>query len=172
MNSSQIIGQQELILKDIIDNKKVKESKNEDYPVIGSSTNTTNPFSPFEKYKYEKLNDLKKNIDDINNNIIDNALNIQIMTTYLKWINNNRQLLTANLTELYTFYRFEYYKLTKMEDYYDVIETDKLFSFSLFMTNTENLSYLIGLVYNFAIIKKHFKDYKMRLYILNILSYL
>ena len=165
MNSSQNIGQQELIVKDIINNKKVKESKNEDYPVIGSSIDSTNPFLPFEKYKYEKLNDLKKNIDDINNNIIDNTLNMKIMTSYLKWINNNRQLLVSNLTELYTFYRFEYYKLTKMEDYYDVIETDKLFSFALFMTNTENLSYLIGLAYNFVIMKKHFKEYKMRLYV-------
>jgi hypothetical protein len=52
-----------------------------------------------------------------------------------------------------------------MQDYWDVPKTDKLFSFSLFITNIENLSYLIGLVYNYAIIRKHFPDYKMRIYI-------
>jgi hypothetical protein len=164
MNSNQVIGQQELITQYLIKNKNAKETKNEDYPVIGDPIDTTDPFSPFEKYKYEKLNELKKGIDDINKNIVNTALNMQLMSTYLTWINEHRQLLLSNLTDLYTFYRFNYYKLTKMEDYYDVI-ADKLFSFALFMTNVENLSYLIGLVYNFAIIKKHFKEYKMRLYV-------
>jgi hypothetical protein len=164
MNSNQIIGQQELITHDLIRNKKIKETKNENYPVIGNPTDATDPFSPFEKYKYEKLNALKNSIDDINKNIVDNTLNLKIMDTYLTWINEQRRLLLSNLTELYTFYKFNYYKLTKMEDYYDV-SADRLFSFALFMTNVENLSYLIGLVYNFAIIKKHFKEYKMRLYV-------
>ena len=52
-----------------------------------------------------------------------------------------------------------------MNDYCDVPQTDKLFSFSLFISNVENLSYLIGLVYNYAIMRKHFAEYKMRLYI-------
>lgn len=52
-----------------------------------------------------------------------------------------------------------------MEDYWDIPKTDKLFSFTLFISNIENLSYLIGLVYNYAIMKKHFSEYKMRLYI-------
>jgi hypothetical protein len=41
----------------------------------------------------------------------------------------------------------------------------KLFSFALFINNFENLTYLIGLVYNYAIMRKHFSEYKMRLYI-------
>ena len=46
-----------------------------------------------------------------------------------------------------------------------VATNNKLFSFSLFISNIENLSYLIGLVYNYAIMRKHFTEYKMRLYI-------
>ena len=164
MNSNLIIGQEELIMHELIRNKSVKETKNENFPVIGNPIDSTDPIDPLEKYKYEKLNELKKNIDDINNNIIDNALNMEIMKTYLIWINEHRQLLLSNLKDMYTFYRFDYYKLKKMEDYYDV-SADRLFSFALFITNVENLSYLIGLVYNFAIIKKHFKEYKMRLYV-------
>jgi hypothetical protein len=164
MESNYLIGQDELITQELIKNKKIKETKNMDFPIIGNPMDTTDPYLKFEKYKYNKLNDMKKSIEDINNNIINNTQNMQIMKIYLTWINDHRQLLLSNLTELYTFYRFDYYKLTKMEDYYD-IRADKLFSFSLFMTNIENLSYLIGLVYNFAIIKKHFNEYKMRLYI-------
>jgi hypothetical protein len=109
----------------------------------------------FKLYKEEKLKELKEKI---------NTLKIHDTTYFYNFINSNC-VIRNNLETLYTFYSFNDYKLTKMEDYYDVKCTDKLFSFSLFITNTQNLSYLIGLVYNYVIIKKHFKDYKMRVYI-------
>lgn len=117
--------------------------------------------------------DLKKNIhsklqnENIKNENIKNEKNSQekMMKEYLNWINQNRQLLINNLTELYTFYKIKNFKLIKMQDYYDVDKTDKLFAFSLFITNVNNLSYLIGMVYNYVIMKKHFPGYTMRLYV-------
>lgn len=110
---------------------------------------------PFEKYKAQKLKELENKI---------NLLKQHDTSYFYNFIALN-EVIKNNLDSLYTFYIFEKYKLTKMNDYYDVPETDKLFSFSLFITNTQNLSYLIGLVYNYAIIKKHFSDYKMRIYV-------
>jgi hypothetical protein len=110
---------------------------------------------PFEKYKAQKLKELENKI---------NLLKKHDTSYFYNFIALN-EVIKNNLDSLYTFYIFEKYKLTKMNDYYDVPETDKLFSFSLFITNTQNLSYLIGLVYNYAIIKKHFSDYKMRIYV-------
>jgi hypothetical protein len=113
----------------------------------------------FNDLKNKKLKELENEIKAIECKKIDT----QNMKKYIDWINNNK-ILTENLKSLYTFYTYKKKKLNKMEDYYD-IEADKIFSFSLFITNIKNLSYLIGLVYNFAIIQKHFKDYKMRIYI-------
>jgi hypothetical protein len=72
-----------------------------------------------------------------------------------------------NETTLYYFYKFnpKLYNLTLMKDFWDIPDTEKLFSFSLFISNTDNLTYLIGLVYNYAIMRKHFSEYKMRIYI-------
>ena len=85
------------------------------------------------------------------------------------WINQNKNILITknNQNNFYYFFKFEAhtYNLEHMEDYWDIPDTEKLFSFSLFISNYENLSYLIGLVYNYAIIKKHFSEYKLRLYI-------
>jgi hypothetical protein len=133
------IGRQELLIKEIIENNK-----------------------DFSEYKIKKLRELQDNINKHKEEI---NYNNSIMKKYLNWINNNKKVITNNLKQMYTFYNFKYYNLELMEDYYDVPNTDKLFSFSLFITNYENLSYFIGIAYNFAIIKKHFKDYKMRIYV-------
>ena len=110
---------------------------------------------PFTTYKEKKLKELENKI---------NMLKQHNTSDFYNFIQTNT-ILRNNLESLYTFYKFDKYKLTKMKDYYDVPNTDKLFSFSLFITNTQNLSYLIGMVYNYVIIKKHFSDYKMRVYI-------
>ena len=113
----------------------------------------------FNDLKNKKLKEIEKEIKGIEEKKTDS----ESMKKYIDWINNNT-ILRENLKSLYTFYRYKKNKLSKMEDYYD-IKADKIFSFSLFITNINNLSYLIGMVYNFAIIQKHFKDYKMRIYI-------
>ena len=67
--------------------------------------------------------------------------------------------------ELYSFYRYNNYSLNKMNNYYDIEDTEKIFSFSLFIIEPKNLTYFIGFVYNYAIMKKHFKEYTMRIYL-------
>jgi hypothetical protein len=105
----------------------------------------------------------------IGNKIVNNEYNNQIMANYINWIDQVRILLSNKISPncLYSFFRFceKNYSLSAMNDYYDVPETDKLFSFALFINNIENLTYLIGLVYNYAIMRKHFTEYKMRLYV-------
>lgn len=113
----------------------------------------------FNDLKNKKLKEIEKEIKGIEEKKIDS----ESMKKYIDWINSNK-IVSQNLNSLYTFYTYKKQKLSKMEDYYD-IKADKIFSFSLFITNINNLSYLIGIVYNFAIIQKHFKDYKMRIYI-------
>jgi len=86
---------------------------------------------------------------------------------YMEWIRRNKSNIMGR-RELYYFFRMDLKgsgrDLTLMEDYYDVC-ADKIFSFSFFITNLQNLSYLIGMVYNYAILKKHFEGYKMRIYV-------
>ena len=117
----------------------------------------------------KKLKELEDNIKKISDKIINNNYDYKIQDKYIKWMNKVRTVLIHNINKnnLYDFYKFspDKHELSHMTDYYDVPDTSKLFSFSLFILNYENLSYLIGLVYNYAIIKKHFKSYKMRLYI-------
>lgn len=139
MEHNQYIGIMDLLSKELKNNNIEKKSLN-----------------------YEEQIKINKNIE---NKLIDKNNNEEINIQYLNWISKNRNILVNNLFDLYTFYKLKDFKLIKMEDYYDVDKTDKLFSFSLFITNINNLSYLIGLVYNYAIIKKHFSDYKMRLYV-------
>jgi hypothetical protein len=139
MERNQYIGIMDLLSKELKNNKIEKKSLN-----------------------IEEQTKINKNIE---NKLIDKNNNEEINIQYLNWISKNRNILVNNLFDLYTFYKLKDFKLIKMEDYYDVDKTDKLFSFSLFITNINNLSYLVGLVYNYAIMKKHFSDYKMRLYI-------
>ena len=112
---------------------------------------------------------IEENIKKISNKIMKNNYENNIQKNYLNWINKVRSVLIEylNKNNLYDFYKFnpKNKKLTHMIDYYDIKNTNKLFSFSLFILNHENLSYLIGLVYNYAIIQKHFKEYTMRIYI-------
>jgi len=165
MEHNQYIGITDLLEKDLSINKKINKKKNiNNFPVVGNPMGPTQAMNNNIKKKYINLNNIKNKIKQIET-INDNTENEKIMSDYLNWINNNRQLLINNLTELYTFYKLKNFKLIKMKDYYDVDKTDKLFSFSLFITNVKNLSYLIGFVYNYAIMRKHFKDYKMRLYV-------
>lgn len=165
MEQNQYIGITDLLEKDLSINKKINKKKNiNNFPVVGNPMGPTQSMNNNIKKKYTNLNNIKNKIKQVETEY-DNTENEKIMSSYLNWINNNRQLLINNLTELYTFYKLKNFKLIKMKDYYDVDKTDKLFSFSLFITNVKNLSYLIGFVYNYAIMRKHFKDYKMRLYV-------
>lgn len=140
ISQNQQIGQYELIMKNLDDNDKLK-----------------------------KLKKMEEQINNIGSKLIKSDYNEKIMKNFISWINKVRTLLIKNLNEnrMYNFYRFDgkTQELKNMQDYYDVPKTDKLFSFSLFINNTLNLSYLIGLVYNYVVIKKHFADYKMRLYL-------
>lgn len=118
------------------------------------------------KFINKQINEhVNKEKDEENENNYKNRISIN----YLNWINSIKKNITdvINETELYYFFMFEpkISELTVMSDYWDVPQTNKLFSFSLFISNVENLSYLIGLVYNYAIMIKHFTEYKMRLYI-------
>lgn len=172
-NSNSTIGQYELIIKDIIDNKMYIDKSNKfdlNYPgIINPTANDTTVPCTYTQEQNAKLEQLRNNISMIGNKIVTNDYNNQLMDNYIKWIDQVRLLLTTKMTNnnLYSFMRFDgkRYGLTSMKDYYDVPETEKLFSFALFVNNFENLTYLIGLVYNYAIMRKHFSEYKMRLYI-------
>lgn len=140
---------------------------------INTNLNTTyNEINYYQKKKIKEVETQIKNIfsifkiDKMNN--IDNY-QIKIIKNYMSWINTIKKKFTQSITktELYNFYNYEpkTSQFELMNDYWDVHPTDKLFSFSLFISNIENLSYLIGLVYNYAIMRKHFHEYKMRLYI-------
>jgi hypothetical protein len=173
LNSNSTIGQYELIIKDIIDNKMHIDKANNmhlNYPgIINSSASDTTVPCIYTKEQNAKLEQLKNNISMIGNKIVTNDYNNQLMNNYIKWIDQVRLLLATKITNntLYSFMKFsgKKYSLASMADYYDVPDTEKLFSFALFINNFENLTYLIGLVYNYAIMRKHFSEYKMRLYI-------
>ena len=172
-NSNSTIGQYELIIKDIIDNKMhINKNNNFDlnYPgIINPNASDTTVPCVYTKEQNAKLEQLKNNISMIGNKIVTNDYNNQLMNNYIKWIDQIRLLLTTKISNnsLYSFFKFggKKYSLISMNDYYDVPDTEKLFSFTLFINNFENLTYLIGLVYNYAIMRKHFSEYKMRLYV-------
>jgi hypothetical protein len=171
-NSNSAIGQYELIIKNMIDNKTNDNLNNYDlnYPGINAPTvNDQKEACIYTKEQTEKIEQLRKNISMLGNKIISSDYNNKLMVNYMEWINQSKMLLKTKISEksLYSFFRFNVknYILTPMIEYYDVPETEKLFSFTLFINNFENLTYLIGLVYNYAIIKKHFTEYKMRLYV-------
>jgi hypothetical protein len=140
INQNQQIGQYEFITKDLNENTRNK-----------------------------KIKDLENHIKILGSKIIKTDYDNEIMKEFIDWINKVRILLIKNFNNnnMYSFYKFNpiEYTLTQMIDYYDVPKTDKLFSFTLFINNITNLSYLIGLVYNYAIMRKHFNEYKMRLYV-------
>ena len=170
LNSS--IGQYELIIKDIMDNKMYNPQPNNfglNYPgTINASANEPSSCN-YTKEQNEKLEKLRNSIGLIGNKIVSNDYNNKLMENYVNWIDQVRLILSNKISNksLYSFFRFNgtNYSLTGMADYYDVPETEKLFSFALFVNNFENLTYLVGLVYNYAIMRKHFSEYKMRLYI-------
>lgn len=171
-NSASAIGQYELIIKDILDNKmnNMFPNKNDlNYPGIQNASANEPSSCPYTKEQANKLEQLRNSIGMISNQIVSNDYNNKLMTNYFNWIDQSRHFLSTKLssTNLYSFFRFsgKKYSLSSMVDYYDVPETEKLFSFALFVNNFENLTYLIGLVYNYAIMRKHFTEYKMRLYI-------
>lgn len=172
-NSNSTIGQYELIIKDIIDNKMyINKPNNFDLNnprIVNASANDSTVPCPYTKEQNAKLEQLRNSINMIGNKIITNDYNTKLMENYIKWVDQVRLLLSNKMSpkNLYSFFRFEgkKYSLTSMTDYYDVPDTEKLFSFALFINNIENLSYLIGLIYNYAIMRKHFTEYKMRLYI-------
>lgn len=179
-NNNSLIGQYELIIKDLmnknnhINNTIYDKISDGEIPspivqkqnvIIKNADEDLN----YSKSQQKKINELEKHINMLGTKFISNDFKIQIMKSYLDWINKIRLGLINDINEstLYYFYKFnpKTYNLLIMSDYWDVPETDKLFSFSLFITNTNNLTYLIGLVYNYAIINKHFQEYKMRIYI-------
>jgi len=122
----------------------------------------------FNQYQKNKIQELKKEIGYINQKLSSGNYYSLIMENYINWIDNIRTNLVEKLLEnqLYYFFKLDTkdYLLYNMKDYWDVPDTPKLFSFCLFITNLDNLTYLIGLVYNYAIIRKHFPDYTMRIY--------
>jgi hypothetical protein len=184
------IGQYELIIKELIDsknNKKVDNTINNkvtnnfiDTPFLNEPCNTLfknkdikdikGKVNKIDKIdKIQKINELEDHIININKKIITGDYYTKIMENYIQWINKVKSKIVKKINEnkLYYFFKLEgkTFDLKSMIDYYDVPETDKLISFTLFIGNIENLTYFIGLVYNYAIMRKHFKDYKMRLYI-------
>lgn len=188
-NSNSSIGQYELIIKDLINpydpiiNKKFEENNRinlilPDNNVLNNFNKTqintigndlNSPECDYTNYQKQKIMELESHINIISNKLINNDYESKIMINYIHWINKIRFNFTKTIkdTDLYYFYSFDpkKYNLTLMQDYWDVPQTDKLFSFSLFISNPDNLTYLIGLVYNYAIMRKHFSEYKMRIYI-------
>ena len=192
MNGSKI-GQYELIIKDLltnqnnpvknksflketikknvqsptIKNKIIKKLNKTQINVIGNDLNPTD--CEYSNYQKKKIAELESHIEFIASNLISNEYETKIAIKYLQWINKIRGGLVNLLNDstLYYFLKFNPIseELNYMQDYWDVNPTDKLFSFSLFISNCENLTYLIGLVYNYAIMRKHFDGYVMRLYI-------
>lgn len=186
-NSNSSIGQYELIIKDLINpydpiknknfeqnNKIILPNKNNlnnfNTTQINQMGNDLNPMDcDYTNYQKQKIQELESHINIISNKLINNDYESKIMKNYFNWINKIRLKFTKIIkdTDLYYFYIFDpkNYSLTLMQDYWDVPQTDKLFSFSLFISNLDNLTYLIGLIYNYAIMRKHFPEYKMRIYI-------
>ena len=190
-NINSIIGQYELIIKDLINpynpikntsfnkvnisnmpsplirNEVINNLNNTQINTLGNNSDPTN--CEFTNYQQKKIKELKQHINMIGDKYIANDYNNKIMKIYLDWINKIRIGLINQINDstLYYFYKFDpkSYNLSMMQDYWDLPDTKKLFSFSLFISNPDNLTYLIGLVYNYAIMKKHFSGYKMRLYI-------
>jgi hypothetical protein len=190
-NINSTIGQYELIIKDLINpynpikntsfnkintsntpvpfirNELVNNLNNTQINTLGNDSDPSN--CQFTNYQQSKIKELEQHINIIGGKYISDDYNNKIMKNYLDWINKIRFGLINQLNDstLYYFYKFDpkSYNLSMMQDYWDVPDTDKLFSFSLFISNPDNLTYLIGLVYNYAIMKKHFNGYKMRLYI-------
>ena len=185
------IGQYDLIIKDLINSNNTTNPNsnpikiNKSNIMIGDPNNeitpNTNNFNnkiggdvdkklcDYTDYQETKIKELETHIQMLGTKLISNDYNNKIMTNYIQWINKIRSNLVKKLNEnnLYYFFKFDgsTYKFSNMDDYWDVPDTEKLFSFSLFIGNPDNLTYLIGLVYNYAIMIKHFPKYKMRLYI-------
>jgi len=139
---------------------------------IGNNLNLSN--CKISDYQQRKIKELEMHINNISKSFgigTDTSSNYKnkMLSSYLDWMNTirNKFIQIINKSELYYFFIFDpkTYQIEQMQDYWDIPKTDKLFSFTLFISNIENLSYLIGLVYNYVIMRKHFIEYKMRLYI-------
>ena len=172
MSNNSKIGLYELIIKDLIQSHTVPPNDNlKDSFILGGPIGNSvfNPECGYTEYQKNKINEIDSQIKNINQKLLSSNYYNKIMQIYINWINKVKQTLIEKINEnnLYYFFNLDpnSYLLYNMKDYYDVPDTDKLFSFSLFIYNVENLTYFIGLVYNFAIIKKHFPEYKMRIYI-------
>ena len=183
-NDEPIIGQYELIIKDLINpyaNAPIKINNNilnQKKNIINNINNTqintigndlnNKPCEYFE-YQQQKIKELESHINTIGSKYITDDFKNKIMKNFIDWINKIRInfVNTISQNELYYFYKFDSknYNFILMKDYWDVPDTEKLISFSLFISNPDNLTYLIGLVYNYVIMRKHFSTYKMRLYI-------
>lgn len=180
------VGQFDLVLKDIINpiepvkpniyyNKTAEKNNSSQEPTYNKINNNLNSSNyEISEYQQKKIKELETQINNISKTFgidTDTSTNYKqkIISSYLDWVNTIRHKFTqiVNNSELYYFFNFDpkSYQIEQMQDYWDVPKTDKLFSFTLFISNIENLSYLIGLVYNYAIMRKHFTEYKMRLYI-------
>ena len=165
-NTNPIIGQYELIIKDLINPynpikntsfDKVNKS-NIPTPMIRSEIinnlnntqinrlgNDSDPnFCEYSNYQQKKIKELESHINMIGNKFISNDYKNKIMKNYLEWINKIRIGFVNEINDstLYYFYRFDpkNLNLNLMQDYWDVPETEKLFSFSLF--------YIVKFFYN------------------------
>ena len=144
-NNNSLIGQYELIIKDLmnknnhINNTIYDKISDGEIPspivqkqndIIKNADDDLN----YSKSQQKKINELEKHINMLGTKFISNDFKIQIMKSYLDWINKIRLGLINDINEstLYYFYKFnpKTYNLLIMSDYWDVPETDKLFSFS------------------------------------------
>lgn len=167
MNNNYKIGQYDLIMKDL-ENNKLND-------ILKNNRETEEIEDNEDKYDYlntdqkDKIKELENHLNKIKDNFVSDEYYKEIMKNYINFMNNIRINLIEKINEnnFYNFFNFDSlnYKFKNMEDYYDVPKTDKLFSFVLFINDSNNLTYLIGLVYNYCIIRKHFSNYKMRVYI-------
>ncbi len=127
------------------------------------------PNSNLSSYQQKLLEQLENDVNILSKKVVGSNYHSKIMTNYINWINGFRKDFVSKVknNELYYFFKFSpnNYSFNDMKDYWDIPDTPKLFSFCLFIGNIENLTYLVGLVYNYVIIRKHFPDYVMRIYI-------
>ena len=111
-NSNSTIGQYELIIKDIIDNKMYVDESNNfnlNYPgIVNPTANDTTVPCIYTHEQNVKLEQLRNNINMIGNKIVTNDYNNKLMANYIEWIDQVRLLLSTKISNnnLYSFFRF------------------------------------------------------------------
>ena len=101
-NSNPMIGQFELIVKDLMDNniKYVNDADTTglNYPGLANPVPTdTSGQCEYTEYQNAKLEELRNSIDMISNKIVVGDYNTQLMKNYVKWIDQVRTTVIANI---------------------------------------------------------------------------